>query len=46
MVAEANEIAGYIQLPEGGGWVVFNRTNSTAYPDTGAGKSFMDRGYK
>lgn len=31
----ANEITGSIRLCEGGGWMVFNRTNSTAYPDMG-----------
>ena len=30
----ANKITGSIRLCEGGGWIVFNRTNSTAYPDT------------
>ena len=31
----ANKITGSIRLREDGGWMVFNRTNSTAYPDTG-----------
>jgi len=30
-----NEITGSIRLYEGGGWMVFDRTNSTAYPDMG-----------
>jgi PKD repeat protein len=33
-VAEANGHTGSIQLPEGGGWVVFSGINSTAYPGT------------
>ena len=35
VVAEASGIAGSIQLPECFGWAVFNRTDSTAYQDTG-----------
>ena len=35
VAAGANGIAGSIWLHEGGGWMVFNRTNSTAYLDTG-----------
>ena len=35
IAAGANEITGSIRLCEGGGWMVFNRTNSTACPDTG-----------
>ena len=31
----ANEITGSIRLCECGGWMVFNRNSSTAYPDTG-----------
>jgi hypothetical protein len=33
-VAEANGHTDTLQLPEGGSWVVFNGTNSTAYPGT------------
>ena len=33
-VAEANGQTGSLQLPPGGGWVVFDGTNSTAYPGT------------
>ena len=38
VVAEANEIAGFTPFPEGGGWVVFNRTNSNGLSGYGADK--------
>jgi hypothetical protein len=41
VVTGANRIAGSIQLPEGGGWAISNRTNSTVYPDTEPSKCFV-----